>query len=293
MFLRNAVREDAAPEQDNFSHLAFTCIEDGHVQKKSGSNRITPWQKRYLKLKLCGQNREPVLAYYKGKGKAPQGEVQLKKSKVGIVEQAECEKGHENSFKVETSETSEHGGRVFLFSVDNLRSAIDWVESIRRHSGQVSFTRKRPPKQANGTVAQSAPTGAGLNQTLQLQGEGKEEMTAFAGNILVRSAYSYGKWYEYWAVVPPHDSSMLILREKGGECICAIPLKGARLDEHIVNVDPSDSIQEGGTTFAVSTALTQLAFRAKDEEDKGRWAAAILANITPITSTTSIDISRK
>lgn len=41
-------------------------------------------------------------------------------------------------FQIKTAAESEHQGRVFYFGVESNKDAVDWVESVRRHSGQVS-----------------------------------------------------------------------------------------------------------------------------------------------------------
>ena len=103
-----------------------------------------------------------------------------------------------------------------------------WVESIRRHSGQVS---KRSSK------VQATPIMAGMElQRLQLKGAaaqilGDEEVT-MSGEILQREAYSYGRWYKRWAAVT--ETALFIFMEEGGQSFCTIPLRGAHLDKYIV-----------------------------------------------------------
>ena len=94
-------------------------------------------QARYLKFHL--KSGEPILAYYKDNTyTTPQGEVQLRDSETGLVDPSSCEKTHQHQFQIKTAAESEHQGRTFYFSVESNKHAMDWVESARRHSGQIS-----------------------------------------------------------------------------------------------------------------------------------------------------------
>ena len=191
----------------------------------------------------------------------------------GLVDQGDCDKDHRYSFSIKTSPDSEHQGRIFLFSVDQGKEALAWVESIRRHSGQVSIRSSK---------VQATPIMAGMElQRLQLKGSAEQVMeedgVICSGEILEREAYSYGRWYSRWAAVT--STAMFVFVEEGGRCFCAIPLKGAHLDKYIVNANREERTLEG--SFGMLCALSHIAFDAGGRREE--WIKAIGENIRTIT----------
>ncbi|GMI04184.1 hypothetical protein TrRE_jg10341 [Triparma retinervis] len=269
-FLRKEVGDERV--SGTFTDDIFRGLDCGLVQKKSANNHLTPWQARYLKFHT--KNGQAVLAYYKDSNYSKaQGEIQLAGSSAGLVDQGECDKDHRYSFSIETSADSEHQGRVFLFSTEQAKDALTWVESIRRHSGQVS---ERSSK------VQATPIMAGMElQRLQLKGAAAQIMESegvtCSGEILQREAYSYGRWYKRWAAIT--ETALFIFMEEGGQCFCAIPLRGAHLDKYIVNANRDEKMLDG--SFGVLCALSHVAFDAKDRKEE--WIKAIEEGITTIT----------
>ena len=273
----------------------FAKLEEGMVLKKSPGNVLVPWQQRYLKF--GDRDGHPILSYYKdasGTGKS-QGDITLLGSETVLCDRSESDKDHPHTFMIKTSTDSEHQGRAFHFAVDSSKTAIEWVESCRRHSGQssprsvrLSATAPPPPilsamelerltlrrqaaslfNQQEGAAAEGGGGGGG----------GPAPFT-YAAAVLQREAYSYGSWLpRYAATTPTH---LYLFLSEGGACQSVIPLKGGKVERHAVN------LEAGGTTppgaFGVACALAHVALDAGNAKAKDAFIAAIEASIVPIT----------
>ena len=301
---RQFLRKEVGPEEaggDNdgdettrtFSDAVWSVCQQGPVSKRSPSNRMSPWQARFIKL--CLRNGEPVLSYYKDKnyGEA-KGEIDLRGSFSGLVEKSDCEKNHPHSFHIRTRDESEHRGRDFLFSVGTPKEAINWVQSIRRQSGQESMKSERISTATSAAATPSAATPAaatppagtppavGGMEMARLDSKRNaatlvvEDEAVFKGKILQREAYAYGRWYQRFAVVSKNDFFVFV--EEGGACICALPLKGGKVDKYPLNCDRELRTPEG--SFGVLCALSHVAFDAGSEREKVKWISAVESSIT-------------
>ncbi|GMH64314.1 hypothetical protein TrST_g3638 [Triparma strigata] len=273
LFLRKELGDQVST---SFTDDVHRGLESGMVMKKSAENFISPWQQRYLKFHV--KEGEPVLAYYKEAALvSAKGEITLKDSIAGLLDPSNADKDHPHQFEIKTSSESEHSGRVFLFSVGSNKEAMEWVQSIRRHSGQVS---KRSGKNEatpimSGMELERLNLKRGLAQ--KLEEEGVE--VAFEGGILQREAYSFGRWMQRFAMIV--DGVFYILMEQGGAVVSALPLKGGNVDKYPVNVDREDGIKAG--QFGVLCALAHLSLDAGSEANKNAWLEALKGSIQTIT----------
>jgi len=219
---------------------------------------------------------DPVLSYYKDESYSNiKGEIELRDSFAGLVDKSDCEKDHQNSFHIRTSADSEHQGRDFLFSVNTPKEAILWVQSIRRQSGQESVKSAK----AGMTPIMGGMEMDRLNLKRNAAGIIEREGVVFAGGILQREAYAYGRWYSRYAVVS--KDNVFVFTEEGGNCICALPLLGGKVDKYPLNCDRDVKTPDG--SFGVVCALSHMAFDAGSTVEKDTWIAAVESSITKIT----------
>ena len=273
---RKYFKKEVGDEQasGSFTDKVFAGIGNGLVQKLSPGNPMFPWQPRFLKFGV--KNGEPALEYYKDeKYLKVQGAIMLQFSEAELLDRSECDKDHPHCFLVKTSPDSEHQGREFRFSADSPKSCVAWVESIRRHSGQLSFRTSK----LSGTPIMSQMEMERLNLKRNVQKSIETNGFSYAGPLLQREAYAYGRWYSRYALVTKNTFHVFL--EEGGQCILSIPLKGAKVDNNPLNILPTTSVSQGA--FGVLSALSQCAYDAGDAANKQAWTSAINGGIITIT----------
>ena len=218
----------------------------------------------------------PVLEYYKDeKYVKSQGSICLLESEAELLDRAECDKDHPHCFLVRTAAESEHQGREFKFCTDSPKSCVSWVESIRRHSGQISIRSSK----LSGTPIMSKLEMERLNLKRNVYAKLESDEVTFSGNILLREAYAYGRWYSRYALVS--KNAFYVFLEEGGTCILAIPLKGAKVENTPVNIIAGETGGQG--CFGLLCALSHVAFDAGDLTSKQAWTNAIDEEIITIT----------